>query len=108
MPLLAYAVGEQLKALTGGLNAFIDRCLSGILANEEDNRRWLERSLGLVTALNPIIGYEKAAEVAKQSRAAGRSIKESVLEKGYLTPEQMEQVLNPANLTEPGIPGTKS
>jgi len=108
MPLLAFVVGEQMKALTGGLNAFINRCLSGIVANVEDNRRWLERSLGLVTALNPIIGYEKAAEVAKQSRATGKSIKEIVLEKGYLTPEQMEQVLNPANLTEPGIPGIKS
>ncbi len=105
MPLVGYAVGEQMKILTGGLNAFHDRCLTGITANENDTRKFLEKSLGLVTALNPIIGYEKAAEVAKESRTTGRSIKEIILEKGYLTAEQMEKVLDPANLTEPGIAG---
>jgi len=105
MPLLAFSVGEQMKALTGGITAFCDRCLSGITANEEECRRFLEGSLGLVTALNPIIGYEKAAEVAKESQRTGRSIKEIILAKGYLTAEQMEKVLDPATLTQPGIPG---
>ena len=107
MPLLAFSVGEQMKALTGGINAFVNRAVGGIVANEDDCRRFLEKSLGLVTALNPIIGYEKAAEVAKESRKTGRSIKEIVLEKGYLTAEQMRKTLDPAALTEPGIPGAK-
>ncbi len=105
MPLVGYAVGEQMNILTGGLNAFVDRCLQGISVNEEDTRKFLERSLGLATALNPIIGYEKAAEVAKESKQTGKSIKDVILDKGYLTAEQMEQVLAPARLTEPGIPG---
>jgi len=107
MPLLAFSVGEQMKALTGGINAFVNRALGGIVANEDDCRRFLEKSLGLVTALNPIIGYEKAAEVAKESRRTGRSIKEIILEKGYLTAEQMNHVLDPLTLTEPGIPEVK-
>ena len=105
MPLLAFLVGEQMKALTGGITAFVDRALDGIVANEADCRRFLEKSLGLVTALNPIIGYEKAAEVAKESRRTGRSIKEIILEKGYLTAEKMQRILDPATLTEPSIPG---
>jgi aspartate ammonia-lyase len=96
-----------MKALTGGITAFNTRALGGIVANEEDCRRFLERSLGLVTALNPIIGYEKAAELAKESRRTGRSIHKIIMEKGYLTPEQMAKILDPATLTQPGIPGMK-
>jgi len=104
MPFLAFSVGEQMKTLTGGLNAFLNKCLVGIKPNKENCRRFLERSMGLVTALNPIIGYMKAAEVAKESQKTGRSIKEIILEKGYLTEEQMKTVLDPGPLTKPGIP----
>jgi len=105
MPLLAYAVGEQMNILTGGVRAFLDRSLTGIVANTTYTQYFLEKTLGLATALNPIIGYEKAAEVAKESQRTGRSIKEIVLEKGYLTADRMEEVFDPARLTEPGIPG---
>jgi fumarate hydratase class II len=105
MPLLAYAVGEQMKVLTGGVAAFINRNLAGIGANTQNTQRFLENTLGLATALNSIIGYEKAAEVAQESQQTGRSIKEIVLDKGYLTAEQMAGVLDPAKLTGPGIPG---
>jgi len=107
MPLMAYAVGEQMKILTSGLDAFLTKCLVGIKPNETACRMFLERSLGLVTALNPIIGYTKAAEVAKESQMTGRSIKELVVEKGYLTHDEMEKVLDPGPLTEPGIPDVK-
>ncbi|MFH1891946.1 MAG: aspartate ammonia-lyase [Candidatus Zixiibacteriota bacterium] len=103
MPLMAYAVGEQMKILTGGLDAFLTRCLTGIKPNEAACRMFLEKSLGLVTALNPIIGYMKAAEVAKESQKTGKSIKELVVEKGYLTHDEMEKILDPGPLTEPGI-----
>lgn len=103
MPLLAYAVGEQLKTLTGGITAFVSRCLSGIMANVDDAQRFLEKSLGLAAALNPIIGYEKAAEVAQESRRTGRSIMAIAREKGYLTDEQINKFLDPANLTDPGL-----
>ena len=104
MPLLAFSVGEMMKILTNGLTAFKTKALDGLLANEEQCRYFLEKSLGLATALNPIIGYEKAAEVAKEAQKTGKTVKEVILEKGYLTVEQMEQVLSPEKLTEPGIP----
>jgi fumarate hydratase class II len=107
MPLVAYAVGEQLKILTGGLRTFLEKCLLGIKPNEDSCRTYLERSLGLVTALNPIIGYMKAAEVAKEAQRSGRSVKVIILEKGYLTEDQMVKVFDPGPLTEPGIPGTE-
>jgi fumarate hydratase class II len=105
MPLVAYAVGEQLKVLTGGVAAFAARSLAGITANTTSTQYFLEKTLGLATALNPIIGYEKAAEVAKEAHRTGRSITAVVLEKGYLTADQLKNVLDPARLTEPGIPG---
>jgi fumarate hydratase class II len=105
MPLVAYAVGEQLKVLTGGVAAFAARSLAGITANTASTQYFLEKTLGLATALNPIIGYEKAAEVARESHRTGRSITAVVLEKGYLTADQLKNILDPARLTEPGIPG---
>ena len=93
-----------MKIMTGGLRTFLEKCLSDIKPNEDSCRRFLEKSLGLVTALNPIIGYARAAEVAKEAQVSGRSIKEIILEKGYLTEDQMAEILDPGPLTEPGIP----
>jgi len=104
MPLMAYAVGEQMKILNGGLAAFLEKCLKGIKPKPDNCRIFLEKSLGLVTALNPIIGYMKAAEVAKESQISGKSIKDILIEKGYLSLEELERVLDPRPLTEPGIP----
>ena len=104
MPLLAFSAGEMMKILTNGLHAFKTKALDGLQANEAQCRHFLERSLGLATALNPIIGYEKAAEVAREARKTGKTVKEVILAKGYLTEEQMEKILSPEKLTEPGIP----
>jgi len=104
MPLFAYSGGEALKAMTGGLKAFKRKALDGLSVNREKCQRFLENSFGLVTVLNPIIGYEKAAEVAKEAVNTGKSLREIIISKGYLTLEQMENVLNPQKLTEPGIP----
>ncbi len=104
MPLVGYAMGEQITIMTGGLRAFLEKCLRDIKPNEDSCRTYLEKSLGLVTALNPIIGYASAAEVAKEAQASGRSIKEIILEKGYLNEDQITEILDPGPLTEPGIP----
>jgi len=105
MPLLAFSVGEMMRILTNGLKAFNRKALSGVKANEAQCRNYLEKSLGLATALNPIIGYEKAAEVAKEAFKSGRTVKEVILEKGYLSKDEMARILAPEKLTEPGIPG---
>ncbi len=104
MPLLAFSVGEQMKILTNGIASFTEKALYGIKADRARCREYLEKSYGLVTALNPIVGYAKAAEAAKEAAKTGKSIKEVILEKGYLTEKQMEKVLNPKQLTNPGIP----
>ena len=104
MPLLAFSVGEMLKILTNGLQAFNTKALDVLQANEAQCSHFLEKSLGLATALNPIIGYEKAAEVAKEAHTTGRTVKEIIIEKGYLSENEMAQILSPEKLTEPGIP----
>ncbi len=75
--------------------------MRGIEADEENCRRWGERSLGLATALNPVIGYEAAAEVAKEAHRTGRSVPEVVLERGMLTADELSEQLDPASLTRP-------
>ncbi|HSQ17058.1 MAG TPA: hypothetical protein VLM83_05120, partial [Anaerolineales bacterium] len=77
------------------------RCIQGITANREHCRRMVENSIGLVTALNPLIGYEKSAEIAKEALASGRAVTDIVLEKGYLTSEELEDLLSPQNMTRP-------
>lgn len=100
-PLVAWELLFSLELLGNALRVFTDRCVSGIEANEEQCRYWGERSLGLATALNPYIGYEAAADVAKEAFRSGRSVPEVVLEKGILTAEQLAERLDPAALTEP-------
>ena len=83
---------------------FADRCVSGIEADEEQCRTYVERSTGVVTALNPVIGYERSSTVAKEALATGRSVTELVVEKGWLTAEQLDELLRPENLVNPRAP----
>ena len=105
MPVIAFNLLQSLTTLTNATTAFTDKCVRGIAANEEKCRRWVEGSLGLATALNSHIGYQAAAEVAKEALTTGKSIREIVLEKGLLPAEKLDDVLSPRAMTEPGIPG---
>jgi fumarate hydratase class II len=105
MPIMAYNLLQSIEVLTHGIRAFAERCVRGIEANVERCRELAERSMGLATALNPYIGYLAAAEVAKEALARGVSLRQVVLEKGYLSREQLDQVLDPLKMTEPGMPG---
>lgn len=87
------------------MNAFNERCAKGLVANKERAEGWLARNPILVTALNPIIGYQNGAAVAKQSLAENRSIKEIVVEKGLMQPEEVEKALDARAMTEGGIQG---
>jgi aspartate ammonia-lyase len=75
--------------------------VDGITANREVCRRMVENSIGLVTALNPYIGYEKSSIVADEALKTGRSVYEIVLEKGYLSKTQLDDILSPENMTRP-------
>ncbi len=105
MPIIADTIVESLKILAGGLNSFNNRCLGDISADAERCRYYAENSFAMVTALNTIIGYNKAAEVVKEAMTTGNNIKEIIIGKGYLNTEEVETYLAPKNLTEPGIPG---
>jgi aspartate ammonia-lyase len=100
-PLVAYELLFALELLANALRVFTDRCVSGIVADEEQCRLWGARSLGLAAALNPYIGYEAAAEVAKEAYRSGKPVPDVVLEKGILTPDELAERLDPASLTQP-------
>ena len=105
MPIIAYNLLQSLQVMTNGIRAFSTWCVEGIEANEARCRRLAESSIGLATALNPYIGYAAAAKVAQEALARGVSLRQVVLEHGYLTAEQLDAVLDPFTMTEPGIPG---
>jgi aspartate ammonia-lyase len=105
MPGMAFSAQFALQILTNALDTFIDNCVLGISANVETCRRYAETSPSLATALNAHIGYKAAADVVKAALSEGKSIPEVVREKGLLDEETLAKALDPALLTEPGIPG---
>jgi len=107
MPLIANDLIEMLEILTNAMKAFTERCVKGIVAYPERCRWYAENSISMVTVLNTYIGYDKAAEVAKEAVATGKSLRELIVEKGLLTPEQIEKLFDLRPLTEPGIPKVK-
>lgn len=105
MPVIAFNLLFSLEILSNCISRLATTCIAGITANEDACRHFLERSVGLATVLAPHIGYRAAAEVAKESAATGRSIRDIVLERGLLPEETMNKILDPYPLTEPGVPG---
>jgi len=108
MPLIAYDLTQSLLILRNAITSFNERLVTGIQANEERCRTLLERSTGIALALNPFIGYDKAAEVAKEAFRRGVSLRQVVLERGLLTEDQLNHILDPYALTEPGVHGKRS
>jgi len=104
MPLIAYNLLFSMELLKNCVQKFTDSCITGIKANEERCRSYLEDSLGLVTVLAPSIGYNAAAEVAKESMATGRSIREIVLARDLMPAAELEEAMRPEHLTQPGLP----
>ncbi len=102
-PVIFYQLFESLRALTGAVRTLSENCIVGIEANRERCAEWVKRSVGIVTALNPYIGYLKAAEIAKESLKTGEPIKEIVLREGLMDAEKLDEVLDPLLLTEPRI-----
>ncbi|MEJ2735942.1 MAG: aspartate ammonia-lyase [Anaerolineae bacterium] len=103
MPIVAHNLFEMMQVLIGAVRAFTDKCVAGVQANRARAEGWLAKNAILVTALNPVIGYLKGAEVAKEAMATGRTLKEVVVEKGYLTVEEADRILDARAMTEGGI-----
>ncbi len=100
-PVIAYNLFSSLDLLGRACRTLAERCMAGITANREVCRRMVENSIGLVTALNPYIGYEKSHEVADEALRSGRSVYEIVLEKGYLSRAELDDILSPEKMTRP-------
>jgi aspartate ammonia-lyase len=107
MPVIAYDLTQSLVILTNAVRVFTQRLVVGIRANEERCRGLLEKSAAIALALNPFIGYDKAAEVAKEALARGVPLRQVVLEKKLLTLEQLNEILDPYAMTTPGVHGKK-
>ena len=105
MPIIAHNLFEMMQVLIGAIRAFTDKCVVGIVANPDKAAGWLAKNAILVTALNPVIGYLKGAEVAKEAIATDRPIMEVVVEKGYLTAEEAARILDARKMTGGGIQG---
>ena len=91
----------MLEMLKRGCRVLENRCIKGITANVERCREWVLNSVGIVTALNPIIGYEKSAEIAKQALETGRSVRDVVIERGLIDKDKLEEILSVENLMHP-------
>jgi aspartate ammonia-lyase len=100
-PVIAFNIFQSLKMLTQAINTLTRRCIQGITANREHCRHLVEHSIGLVTALNPYIGYENSTRIAKKALDTNRSVAELVLEEGLLSREQLEDILKPEKMTSP-------
>lgn len=108
LPLVAHNLLQSLTILRNGIDVFIKLCIKGITANEENCRAAVENSYGLITALTPHIGYDQATEVAKTVADGEKNVRTAVLEMGLLNAEELEAILNPWEMTKPGIAGQKN
>jgi aspartate ammonia-lyase len=100
MPVIAFDLLMSLTILTNALKGLAELCVDRITANEERCRWYVEHSVSLVTALNPRIGYARAAEIAKRAIAKGKTIRETITEEGLLSPEELAEVMDTYAMTE--------
>ena len=103
MPMIAHNLLEAIDLLSNAAAVFRERCVEGIEADAERARALAEANLIVVTALNPHIGYDRGAEVAKEAHAAGRTVREVVLEKGLMTEAELDVALDIKKMTEGGV-----
>jgi aspartate ammonia-lyase len=104
MPTMAYSVLQSITISTNMLRQFTDKCVAGITANNNRCNFYVQATVSLATALNPYIGYAKAAEIAKEAVATGRSIIEIAREKKLLGEKEISEILDPVRMTEPVRP----
>ena len=104
-PIIFYFLFQSIDTLGYAVQTFVDNCVTGITANETRCRYFVENSVGIITAICPYVGYQKAAEIAKEAIKTGESVKKLIIEQGILTEEQMDEILDPLQMTEPGISG---
>jgi aspartate ammonia-lyase len=93
MPIISFNILQSVEIMTNGAAMLRTRCVEGIQADSDRCEQFMASSVGLATVLNPVIGYQKAAEVAKASASSGKSIRDIVLEKGILSEKEIDELL---------------
>jgi fumarate hydratase, class II len=106
MPVMAHNILESIRLLGNATDAFTEKCVVGIEANEERCRELVELSMAMVTSLAPKIGYDRAAEIAKESARTGKTVREICREMKVLQENELEGALDPAAMTQPGGTGS--
>ena len=104
-PIIFYCLFQSFVTIAYAVNTFVVNCVIGITANETRCRYFVENSVGIITAICPYVGYQKAAEIAKEAIKTGESVRKLIIEKGLLAKEQMDEIMDPVQMTEPGISG---
>ncbi len=104
-PVIAFNLMQSIDIMTNAQNMLTEKCIIGITANEKKCKEFVEKSIGIVTALNPHIGYEKTCMVAKEALESGKSIKEIILAHKLLDEERLNKILDPYEMTKGGIAG---
>jgi fumarate hydratase class II len=104
MPMMTHNLLESVRLLTSAAQVFADKCVSGLQANTERCGALVEESLAMCTSLAPLIGYDKAAAIAKEAFKSGKTVRQVAEEQSGLTAEQIKKALDPHRMTEPGVP----
>lgn len=106
-PVLVFNLMQSISIMNNAFQSFQKNCLEGITANVEQAKDYVDRSVGIITALNPHLGYETVSKIAAEAIATGRSVRELCLEYKVLTPEELDEILDPHEMTSPGIAGAR-
>ncbi|MFP3125894.1 aspartate ammonia-lyase [Ectobacillus funiculus] len=104
-PVLVFNLLQSISIMNNAFRVFTDHCLKGIEANEERLKAYVEKNVGVITAVNPHIGYEVAARIAREAILSGEPIRELCLKYNVLTEEELDLILDPYEMTHPGIAG---
>ena len=104
-PVLVFNLIQSISIMNNGFRVFREYCIEGITANEELLKQYVEKSVGIITAVNPHIGYEAASRIAREAIETGKSVRELCLEHGVLTEEELDIILDPFEMTHPEIAG---
>lgn len=105
IPVMAHNILSSVTLLSNAVNAFTKKCVTGLRADKKRCEELVEKSLAMVTALNPVIGYDQAAKVAKEAYETGKTLREVILAKKLVPADQLDEALDPVSMTEPRAPG---
>jgi aspartate ammonia-lyase len=107
-PIIAYRLLRTIDSLRNACTILRTKCVEGITPNPDRMRRFVEQSIGIVTALVPVIGYDEASAIAKEALASDRGVYDIVLERGMMTRETLDEVLNPMKMAGVSGPGSEA